>query len=112
MTSVYEDDWKRGYDLKLNQTYSAEDMKTITATAKRSYTMPKIDSAMPKTPTPAPISDVSSLKVWASPDDAFDTLTAQLKGATKSISVEIYQVTDDALCSFLESTAKGKISLK
>jgi phosphatidylserine/phosphatidylglycerophosphate/cardiolipin synthase-like enzyme len=112
MTSVFEDDWSRGSTFVVNQTYSSADMKIITDTAKRSYSMPYIKKGMSPSPVPKAASDISALKVFTSPDSAYDTVIAQLSNATKSVGVEIYQVTDDALCSFLESTQKSGIELK
>jgi len=105
-TAVYEDDWARGFKLAVNQTYSSSDMGIITDKAKRSYTLPEIDPGMAPSPDPVAVSDTSALKVFTSPDSAHDTLMAQLNAAKTSLSVEIYQVTDDTLCSYLANTAQ------
>ena len=101
MTSVFEDDWSAATSYTINQTYPSADMDIITATTKRSYTLPDISPGMAPTPTPVAASDVSALKVYTSPDYAHTTLMDQLRNATKSVEIEIYQVTDDDLCSFL-----------
>jgi len=114
MTSVFETDWATATSYTVNQTYPTSDMDIITSTHKRSYSPPDIAPGMAPTPTPEAASDVSALKVYTSPDSAHASLFEQLQNATKSVEIEIYQVTDDSLCSFLEQvgTAKNGPTLK
>merc|ERR1711865_1166184 len=73
---------------------------------------PTIEPTMDATPKPVAVTDTSSLKVYTSPDSAHDTLLAQLNGAKKSVSIEIYQVTDSSLCDFVaEASSKVNVSL-
>jgi phosphatidylserine/phosphatidylglycerophosphate/cardiolipin synthase-like enzyme len=107
LTSVYETDWATATAIVVNNTYSDADLSIIKSTAKRSYNMPTIDPQMAPTPKPAAVTDATSIKVYTSPDSAHETLMAQLTGAKKSVSVEIYQVTDDTLCSFISQSSKS-----
>jgi len=101
MTNVFEADWSQATDMKVNQTYSSSDMDIITSKEKRTYQMPDIAKGMAPSPTPAAVKDIKALKVFTSPDFAHDTLMAQLTNATKTVDIEMYQVTDDDLCDFI-----------
>lgn len=112
-SSVYEADWGLGSSLQVNQTYSAADMSVITATAKRTVSLPVIASEMAPTPTPVAASDVTLVRAYASPDNARSTLLAQLGRVSTSLEVMIYQVTDSALCSELVALGgKSGVALK
>ena len=100
--SVFDSDWEKAYDYKLDNEYSKSDMEYIT----NKKFMPLGDTG----PYPIPgsfitkmsfIDDVTVVKGYAGPDYARDTFMSGLDSAKTSLIVHIYQITDDEICDKL-----------
>eukprot|EP00762_Andalucia_godoyi_P006615 ANDGO_04980.mRNA.1 hypothetical protein DICPUDRAFT_96740 len=103
LMSIVELDWDQATDLVPGQTYSADDMKTI---ADESYLNPDI----PSTKTfscnvgkslSEPITGTFDVVSFASPDSALDSLMYGLNSTKGSITISMYQINDDDMCSKL-----------
>ena len=87
--SVFEYDWENGMEYKLDQTYSAADMEIITSTAHIPYT-----AAVPNGVVSGsfvteliPYTNVEIKKVYASPDNARDTIMSYFPEVKTSLHV-------------------------
>ena len=62
-------------------------------------------------PKMLPVTTSAPLTTTTSPDDAFNFVTSALNATKKSLSVEIYQVTDQELCDTLERLHQNGIKV-
>ena len=86
--SVFEYDWENGLDFNLNQTYNASEMKIITDPAHMPYTIPNGGVVPGSFVTELiPHTDVEIKKVYASPDNARDTITSYFPKVKTSFHV-------------------------
>ena len=85
--SVFEYDWENGMEYKLDQTYSAADMEIITSTAHMPYTVPNGVVPGSFVTELIPYTNVEIKKVYASPDNARDTIMSYFPEVKTSLHV-------------------------
>lgn len=102
--SAFETDWKIADGWPLGRAYSDVEKADLSSGGQLPVVVPQPDAPAGAYVTDAPVLrevSTSGALAWASPDFARSALLEQVKAATTSLRVMIYQVTDDGLCTAL-----------
>eukprot|EP01133_Synstelium_polycarpum_P016106 gene16106-19164_t len=108
-TKVFDFDWNLGVDWPL-LTYSKTNMDIITDKTAVKVVFPPTPSFPGSYVTTATTTtDSMDVEVFTSPDNAWDTVSADIQ-QSKSLKVYIYQITDQDWCDFVGNYS-GEITL-
>jgi len=101
--AVFNGDWALGVAFPLTQTYTAAEMQIITNTASVPVVIPPpvVFNTSVYVSQWEPVTAVATVTAYASPDFAFNTLVTALQNTQNSLAIEIYQITDPAVCSLI-----------
>jgi phosphatidylserine/phosphatidylglycerophosphate/cardiolipin synthase-like enzyme len=113
LMDVFDADFDQGLDVQVNQTYSKSEMDIITKTdtVKVIVPGPPTDSRYYVTPVPSDMTVVSDVTITASPDYAQDRLVQDMKSATSTLAVHMYQITDPTLCNLVQQISTSGINV-
>eukprot|EP01091_Cochliopodium_minus_P019209 TRINITY_DN800_c0_g1_i2.p1 TRINITY_DN800_c0_g1~~TRINITY_DN800_c0_g1_i2.p1 ORF type:complete len:433 (-),score=134.89 TRINITY_DN800_c0_g1_i2:271-1569(-) len=112
-TELFNYDWNAGAVWPIQQTYNQSDMLIIknTAPVQVNIPPPRNFSGSYVPPLVTVSTSFDTLGVTGSPDYAYSTIMNAMNSATKSLSVEIYQIENGTFCDYLISKHKQGLNV-
>jgi phosphatidylserine/phosphatidylglycerophosphate/cardiolipin synthase-like enzyme len=114
--SVFNYDFELAVDISVPYSqYSQSDINLIRTNQTISVSIPSSITFSCQTATPAPLPQLindATMVLITSPDFAYETMTAMVRNATKSLQISIYAITSPSLCDLLVQLKQNGIQIK